>query len=102
PWKKYTINSCFFDLGCRYRFLPFFRSETLRSPKLLPSTNIKPDTIQDTPLSKEEDLLAFDLVDQLLPICGMWLLYLAQLRDCAILLRMSRYMHVCVILTFPL
>ncbi|CAN1140174.1 4-coumarate--CoA ligase 1 [Linum perenne] len=28
---------------------------------------------QDTPLSEEEDLLAFDLVDQPLPICGIWL-----------------------------
>ncbi|CAN1297830.1 4-coumarate--CoA ligase 1 [Linum perenne] len=27
----------------------------------------------DTPLSEEEDLLAFDLVDQPLPICGIWL-----------------------------
>ncbi|CAN1755820.1 hypothetical protein LINPERHAP1_LOCUS5889, partial [Linum perenne] len=29
--------------------------------------------LRDTPLSEEEDLLVFDLVDQPLPICGIWL-----------------------------
>ncbi|CAN1754010.1 hypothetical protein LINPERHAP1_LOCUS5347 [Linum perenne] len=46
--------------------------------------------------SARRDLFAFDLVDQPLPICGMWL-YLAQLRDCAILLRIS---HLCTFVSY--